>query len=86
MTDAESRQLPPGLYQITWDDGGISLAAVGICPNGQRWLAPANWVRPTTDQSHWASVATAAFIVAFTTEHDSRPIQPIQDVTDAAQG
>lgn len=36
----------PGLYRVFWKSGGSSLAAIGMLPNGDRWIAPTNWVRP----------------------------------------
>lgn len=35
-----------GLYQLFWKSGGSSLAAIGMMPNGEWWVAPTNWVRP----------------------------------------
>lgn len=59
MTRAEARQMPPGLYRIWWKSGDASYAAVGMLPNGDRWLAPTNWVRPTERQDVWRSVKAA---------------------------
>ena len=56
MSPEQARQLSPGLYRIHWNSGGTSLAAVGILPNGDGWLAPCNWSAPTEDQSQWARV------------------------------
>jgi hypothetical protein len=33
-----------GLYELTWKDGGTSLAAVGSDAYGRRWYAPTNWI------------------------------------------
>lgn len=38
----------PGLYIVHWKSGGTSKAAIGMLPNGNRWIAPTNWVRPGT--------------------------------------
>lgn len=46
-----------GLYRVYWKSGGSSLAAVGQLPDGSRWLAPANWVRPTEDP-RWQDIET----------------------------
>lgn len=43
MTQEEARQLQLGLYRLHWDEGGTSLAAVGMCYDGSRWFAPVNW-------------------------------------------
>lgn len=45
--------IKPGLYRVFWKTGGSSLAAVGMTADGGRWLAPTNWLAPTTDQRHW---------------------------------
>lgn len=45
-----------GLYRVYWKDGGFSLAAVGMLENGDRWLAPVNWVHPTENQDVWEKV------------------------------
>ncbi len=36
----------PGLYRVHWKSGGSSLAAIGMGANGNRWIAPTNWIRP----------------------------------------
>ena len=33
--------------------------------NGDRWLAPTNWVLPTTSQDVWEQVESASRIKAF---------------------
>jgi hypothetical protein len=47
---------PPGLYRIYWKSGGDSLAAVGMTHEGARWLAPINWVWPTTSLKSWSGI------------------------------
>lgn len=37
----------PGLYRIQWKSGITSEAAVGVNPNGTRWIAPTNWITPS---------------------------------------
>jgi putative nucleotidyltransferase with HDIG domain len=44
MNQSEVQKLSPGVYEIFWKSGGSSLAAVGSCRDGTRWLAPCNWV------------------------------------------
>lgn len=47
MQKSEFNRLPLGLYQIFWKaamGGGASLAAMGQKTNGDRWLAPTNWL------------------------------------------
>ena len=52
MRVEEANKITPGLYEITWKDtagGGKSKAAVGLTANGDRWLAPTNWITVITD-------------------------------------
>lgn len=57
MTKEEIKQLPLGLYRIYWkSDNGTSMAAIGMLENGDRWLAPTNWVHPTEDQNIWSRI------------------------------
>lgn len=57
VVGVESKGKPgPGLYKVYWKSGGDSLAAVGVLPNGDRWLAPTNWVHPTEKQSVWDGI------------------------------
>jgi predicted RNA-binding Zn-ribbon protein involved in translation (DUF1610 family) len=55
----------PGLYRIFWENGGSSLAAIGMCINGSWWVAPTNWSAPATPlpvradsegRTTWASI------------------------------
>lgn len=46
MTEKEVKKLPLGCYIVHWKSGGFSLAAMGQMENGQRWLAPTNWLFP----------------------------------------
>ena len=48
MNRGEIRRIEPGLYVILWKHGGMSFAAVGVRADGMRWLAPCNWIEPTT--------------------------------------
>lgn len=45
MNRGEAQTLGHGLYRVYWYSGGVTLAAVGSNAQGQRWLAPTNWVR-----------------------------------------
>lgn len=56
MNEAQSKQLKPGFYRLFWADGGSSLAAVGINKVGNRWMAPINWVSPSSAQRNWKKV------------------------------
>ena len=38
-----------GLYQIYWESGGSSLAAIGMDREGNRWMAPTNWTSGSTN-------------------------------------
>lgn len=47
MKKDESRQLATGVYRVFWKEecgGGMSVSALGMNENGDRWLAPANWL------------------------------------------
>lgn len=44
----EADRIKPGLYRVHWVTGGFSLAAIGCGFNGDNWIAPINWVRPST--------------------------------------
>ncbi len=51
-----------GLYRIYWKSGGVSLAAVGQTENGDRWLAPTNWVMPSARREAWSDVERVELI------------------------
>jgi hypothetical protein len=57
MTKVEAKKLKLGLYRLYWKSGGSSLAAVGQGANGDRWMAPVNWVAPG-DPTCWAMIAS----------------------------
>ena len=62
MLKAEVARLKPGVYRLIWKGsrgGGESLAAVGVTKSGGRWMAPINWVAPTTDAILWRAVERA---------------------------
>lgn len=68
MKKSEYSRLTPGLYRLHWNPrcgGGSSLAAVGITPDGGRWMAPANWVS-APDQTRcdglWKAVCRAELL------------------------
>jgi len=53
MTKEEVQKLNHGLYKIKWKKkhgGGRSLASVGSCPDGNRWVAACNWVSGSTNE------------------------------------
>jgi ABC-type cobalamin transport system permease subunit len=64
MTKAEVRTVPVGVYRVYWTTGGSSLAMLGVLPNGDRWLAPANWVHPTENQHVWGEVERLVLVLA----------------------
>jgi hypothetical protein len=43
MTREEAGRLAPGVYRIWWEEGGSSVASVGILHDGTPWFMPANW-------------------------------------------
>jgi hypothetical protein len=61
MKLTEANKLKPGFYRIFWNKGS-SLAAIGVSIDGTRWLAPINWVSPTTDSTWWRRVKAAVYI------------------------
>ena len=45
MTPDAVRSLKLGLYRLHWkDEGGSSLASVGVDSEGWHWFAPCNWI------------------------------------------
>lgn len=44
MRTREVNKLKHGLYKIYWRDGGFSIASMGGFANGDRWIAPVNWI------------------------------------------
>jgi len=52
--------IPLALYRIHWKakvGGGTSLACVGQCNDGSRWMACANWTAPNCkDDYGWDAV------------------------------
>jgi hypothetical protein len=57
-------KLPLGLYRVFWKSGGSSVAAIGMLGNGDRWLAPTNWTKPTEDQDIWAGIEKVELITS----------------------
>lgn len=57
MTNEEAKALPLGLYLLTWETGGESLAAVGQLYDGARWYAPVNWTTGHAGERFEASSA-----------------------------
>lgn len=53
MKIAEANAVSLGLYIVHWKDGGTSLAAVGMGPDGRRWLAPTHWQVPSSTAKAW---------------------------------
>ena len=53
--------LRPGLYTICWSgaNGGSSLAAIGILPNGSRWIAPCDQELPDVNSVSYKDIHTA---------------------------
>ena len=46
MDEPKDPVLQPGIYRIYWNDGGMSVAAIGVDEFGKNWVAPTNWLRP----------------------------------------
>lgn len=62
MNKQETKKLEHGLYRLYWKDGGSSLAAVGSSVNGDRWIAPINWINVGTTL-HWKLVDRAELLM-----------------------
>ena len=56
MKKVDSRKLKSGIYKIHWKSGGSSIASIGVMKNGDRWLAPTNWVEPDTSGTSWKNI------------------------------
>jgi len=66
MRKEDVAKIPAGLYRLWWKEsrgGGNSLAAIGVTKAGGRWMAPVNWVAPTTDAIQWRAVEEAEMLV-----------------------
>lgn len=63
MSKEEVQKLNHGLYKIKWKKkhgGGSSLASIGSCPDGARWLACCNWVSGSTNEIQvWDQIKSA---------------------------
>lgn len=63
MNKQEVKNLNAGLYRIWWKDGGNSLASIGICGNGDKWVAPINWILPCVNfEKYWRQVRKITLI------------------------
>lgn len=57
MNKTKVQNLSHGLYRVYWKSGGTSLASVGSDRNGDRWIAPTNWISgSSTSMSAWNEV------------------------------
>lgn len=54
MNKREVAKLDPGIYRVYWKTGGYSIAAVGVMGNGEKWLAPLNWISVAQEVNHTA--------------------------------
>lgn len=55
-----------GLYRIFWKDGSSnsSLASVGMCKDGKKWLAPTNWRFPASGKKVWKYVERVESLIS----------------------
>lgn len=54
-----------GLYRVFWkDDGGESVASIGMSTDGRLWLAPSNWLAPSLSPD-WDRVDRVEALVAW---------------------
>jgi hypothetical protein len=56
MKIRDVKKLPLAAYIVEWKSGGTSVATIGVTPSGGRWLAPTNWVSPSSDVNVWRMV------------------------------
>jgi len=56
------KKLKVGLYVVKWKSGGSSVASIGVCENGDKWIAPCNWVFPSSDQSVFKGIKSLLII------------------------
>jgi len=63
MTKRQAQKLRHGLYRIWWKSGGNSLASVGSMRNGDRWLAPTNWIDERKHTDMWDKVQKITAII-----------------------
>lgn len=66
------KNIANGIYRIHWKSGGESLAAVGVTREGGRWLAPINWVAPTTNSAWEGEVERFERLSTISTERRIR--------------
>jgi hypothetical protein len=70
MLKKEVQQLKLGIYRVYWKTGGCSVASVGFFANGERWIAPANWINIDFNYDNkkrlsiWRSVVNVELIEA----------------------
>ena len=64
MKKEEVKALKIGLYKVKWKNGGgKSLVAVGQGANGDKWIAPINWIGGSTfDLKVWNDVKKVKLI------------------------
>lgn len=71
---------PLGLYRVHWKSGGSSLAAIGMMENGDRWIAPTNWITPGTIPSagEWGEIERLQPIDVDPQEHPAKAGQGVE--------
>lgn len=66
MEKDQVKALKHGLYKAKWKKshgGGSSLVAVGSGPNGDKWIAPTNWISGSTfDLKVWNKIKKVKLI------------------------
>ena len=76
MKRADVKALPVGVYRVNWRQGGSSIAAVGVGPSGDKWLAPLNWVEPVDSDSAarvWIRVESVELMLSTQCIHPGTP-------------
>lgn len=59
-----------GLYEVTWLDGGKSVAAIGMDSQGKRWFAPTNWVSTGMLEKHLDQIDCITLLYVQNDEND----------------
>ena len=68
MRRADVKKLKLGIYRLWWRSGGGSLASVGAYADGEKWMAPVNWISPPSPgdcRKHWRSVKLAEQVMVW---------------------
>ena len=63
MKKSEVQKISRGVYRVHWKGGGVSVATVGIAPDGDQRLPPTNWANVAMGKpSAWGDVERVELI------------------------